>query len=1133
MGGTSDDVFNGQCIDQLGNTYVIGDFRNTITLGTQTLQSAGSHDIVVAKYNDMGEIAWAVRFGGTGDDHGRAISMDAVGGLYITGSFSGTAFFGTTPVASGGNTDVFIAKLDLNGSVQWVHAAGGSSDDAGIAISSDLAGNTFLTGYYHGTARFGTLPPLASASSNSDAFVAAYDPQGDAQWVRGFGGSLDDHGHGIVIDPVFNMLYVTGKQPGYGYSSETQAFVRRYDPSTGNLMWTQQIRGYSSDNSGNGITVDNEGNPIVVGTFGDHSHIGNLTFNATGYHSNMFIAKFASLTGAPIWYENAGGTGDDGANAVAFDKTDSSILAVGTFHGSITFDARTLQSHGGTDVYMAKYSTDGIMQWVISAGGAADDAPTAVTTDVAEHMFMCGSFSSTATFGGTTCSSAGSTDGFACRLLDRANMITGNVFLDVNNNGVRDAEKGVPSVLIKVTPLDPAGQPLFYTTDANGNYVAYTTLGTSLVTIANHPQYHEPSPVSYSVPFGTAYAQTAGNKNFALYPEPFHQDMRATLTTSGPLEQSKYVNYNISYTNNGTAIMSGTVRFEHDLNLSYAGADPLVANPPADSYNPSTGTFVWRFSNMLPGEQRWITVPLGLSIPEPGGIVFASNVIIEPILGDETPQDNMFTLQQTVGTSHEAIELSVDPAPSITLGEIKNGKPLTYTINFQNTGTAPVTRVKVRDTLGTSLDVSTLEVLGTSHPATFSIAGRGILEWVFNGINLPPVSQNQAGSRGSITFRVQPIQTVASGDIIPNRAAVYFDFGDPVMTNVAQTEVIEQRPLTRLDSLRGERTAGMAPYLSTRVITLLNHKLPASPITGLAIRFVQPPALEPIFQELIVDGRVREWAPSNGVFRFSPAATNDVEVTLAVNDSSHWVGNVVFTVYHADGDSLVWVYGPWTADLPLARGDSMRVTPYTFSQQHIVGRAFTALNRKVPESPVSLVDIRFVPPPRFAQIGGGLTIDGSPLAWNAPFTTIVPFPPVTDAVTFNLGLIDSSNWIGNVEVTLHHTDGDSSVLVYGPWSAYLVGVGERMSPGMWTLLNTTPHPARDEATLRYVLGAEAVVSMEVLDLFGRVVAVPDAGMRGEGLHTVRYNIASLPTGHYTVRLTVRGEAKTTPLVIVK
>ena len=172
-GGTSYDEGNGIAVDASGNVYVTGSYNGTATFGTTTKTSAGGYDIFVAKYNSSGTLQWVQSAGGTSYDYGRGIAVDASGNVYVTGYYEGTATFGTTTKISAGGHNIFVAKYNSSGALQWVQSARGTLYDIGSDIAVDGSGNVYVTGRYQGTATFGNNS-LTSAGA-TDIFVARID----------------------------------------------------------------------------------------------------------------------------------------------------------------------------------------------------------------------------------------------------------------------------------------------------------------------------------------------------------------------------------------------------------------------------------------------------------------------------------------------------------------------------------------------------------------------------------------------------------------------------------------------------------------------------------------------------------------------------------------------------------------------------------------------------------------------------------------------------------------------------------------------------------------------------------------------------------------------------------------------
>lgn len=114
---------------------------------------------------------------------------------------------------------------------------------------------------------------------------------------------------------------------------------------------------------------------------------------------------------------------------------------------------------------------------------------------------------------------------------------------------------------------------------------------------------------------------------------------------------------------------------------------------------------------------------------------------------------------------------------------IHRNQEIEYLIRFQNVGTDTAENVVIRDTLSTDLDIFSVRSGVSSHPYHFRMYGARILEWTFSSIQLPDSSSGEAASHGFIKFNVKQQPDLPYGTIINNRAGIYFDFEEPVITN--------------------------------------------------------------------------------------------------------------------------------------------------------------------------------------------------------------------------------------------------------------------------------------------------------------------------------------------------------------
>lgn len=164
IGGTNAEYGQAISYDAAGNIYVIGNFRGKVDFdpGPKTffLQSSCPcdesdpliPDVFFAKYSKNGAFVWAKKIGGSGYDYGRAIGVDSVGNVYITGSFESTADFdpGTSVknLVSSGGKDIYLAKYNANGEYVWAENIGGVGFDEGNTLSVNNAGIVTIAGYF-------------------------------------------------------------------------------------------------------------------------------------------------------------------------------------------------------------------------------------------------------------------------------------------------------------------------------------------------------------------------------------------------------------------------------------------------------------------------------------------------------------------------------------------------------------------------------------------------------------------------------------------------------------------------------------------------------------------------------------------------------------------------------------------------------------------------------------------------------------------------------------------------------------------------------------------------------------------------------------------------------------------------
>ncbi|MEO0472855.1 MAG: SBBP repeat-containing protein, partial [Bacteroidota bacterium] len=158
VGGTVNDLPIDLAVDASSNVIVTGVFRGTVDFnpgaGVANTTSSGQEDMFLLKLNSLGAYQWHVAVGGTANDGGHAVATDANDAIYVTGGFEGILIdFNPNGVASTeisfGQENIFIAKYNALGILQWVENIGNTStDDLGQGIATDNNGDVYVTGWF-------------------------------------------------------------------------------------------------------------------------------------------------------------------------------------------------------------------------------------------------------------------------------------------------------------------------------------------------------------------------------------------------------------------------------------------------------------------------------------------------------------------------------------------------------------------------------------------------------------------------------------------------------------------------------------------------------------------------------------------------------------------------------------------------------------------------------------------------------------------------------------------------------------------------------------------------------------------------------------------------------------------------
>ena len=343
------DDANGLAIDPAGNLYVIGQ-----TSGELPGQKAvGMIDCFVRRIDPTGREVWTRQFGSPERDIPKGVALDDAGNVYVVGQT-----FGSLPgQSSAGGWDAFIRKYNPAGGEVWTRQFGGGGAESAAAVRIDHAGNAYVVG--------GTRAALPGQTNigDYDAFIVKFDAGGNTAWVHQFGTVNEDYAMAVALDANGDPVVAgetSGLLAGAAGAGGLDGFVREYDPA-GNVVWTRQF-GSSADDYAVAAAVTPGGDVLVAGTT-----LGTLPGQTSKGASDAYLVAYNGK-GGDLWARQFGTSGEDDAEAIAFDTAGHTFVAgrVGTALPGAT-------SSGGTDAFLAAASPTGAILWARQFGGPADD----------------------------------------------------------------------------------------------------------------------------------------------------------------------------------------------------------------------------------------------------------------------------------------------------------------------------------------------------------------------------------------------------------------------------------------------------------------------------------------------------------------------------------------------------------------------------------------------------------------------------------------------------------------------------------------------------------------------------------------------------------------------------------------
>ena len=428
LGGSDRDYGWGIAVDSFGNALVTGRTWSagwtsggfdTSYEGDPSFAS-GYSEAFVAKLSPTGGHVWSTYLGGSRQDEGRGVAVDAAGNVLVTGNTSSAGWvsggFDTSYDDLMDSYEAFVAKLSPGGGHVWSTYLGGSSRDEGFGIAVDAFGNALITGrtWSADWTSGGFDTSYEGDLRLSDAFVAKLSPAGGHVWSTYLGGSEQEIGFGIAVDAAGNTI-VTGETCFWtGGVSRSDAFVTKLSPAGGHV-WSTCLGG-SECESGSGIAVDAAGNVLVAGVTQSAGWTRGGWDTSYGGRADGFALKL-SPAGGHVWSTYLGGSDTDYGYGIAVDAAGNTLVTGYTRSAGWVSGGFDTSFNGDWDAFVAKLSPAGGHVWSTYLGGSAWDWGYGIAADPSGNALVTSlTFSAGLTRGGFDTSLDGESDAFVAKI---------------------------------------------------------------------------------------------------------------------------------------------------------------------------------------------------------------------------------------------------------------------------------------------------------------------------------------------------------------------------------------------------------------------------------------------------------------------------------------------------------------------------------------------------------------------------------------------------------------------------------------------------------------------------------------------------------------------------------------------
>jgi hypothetical protein len=360
---------------------------------------------------------------------------------------------------------------------------------------------------------------------------------------------------------------------------------------------------------------------------------------------------------------------------------------------------------------------------------------------------------------------------------DGWNVLSGMSWYDYNKNGKKDIDE-VPCIYC---PLFDEQQNIIAYTDYRGVIRINTKSQIGKVKLGALKAGYKMKQPYYDINFqNNAYI---GDFAIPLVPDFDFHDLSIDATSMQAARPGFPMQFSVVAKNNST--YPELIR----VTAAIPFASSLYSDSPFASIFPDS--IVWNLA-LSPGNEQKLNVFSRLKPDIPLGTDYICQFRISGDSQDQSLLDNSVETRQVVTGSFDPNDKQAKPDGQVAVSQLVGiqDKPMQYLIRFQNTGTDTAFTVVIADTLHPLLDISRIRILDASHAMRVESPSNSVIRFVFQNILLPDSTTNEPFSHGFVKFELG-LKPLTLGNEITNRAAIYFDFNSPVITNTTLVKVVQ------------------------------------------------------------------------------------------------------------------------------------------------------------------------------------------------------------------------------------------------------------------------------------------------------------------------------------------------------